>query len=508
LFVLVAGFLFVVLGACGKEPEVASEKTNEESSTPSDGPNVIVIVCDAMRADHLSCYGYARKTSPFMDRLGAEGALFERVTSCSTITRESVPAIFTGRHPSSSGITGGAVGGTGAPDPARPHLGRYFHDAGYATAFLTDSYALTAPPFTEGLGFDKVVLADQSDSSGKGFDLTQQLLDFVKACNGRKFMAYIHYLDPHAPYKPPDDYYLRFADTVYPNPVPLLGGEGVRNNCAQFIKDGFGPGDPRFEDLVLRYDAEIAFVDDAIRALYDGLKTLGVLENTIVVLTSDHGEEFLEHGFWAHGWTVYEESSHVPLIFWRPGRITPARVPTGVSHVDLLPTVLTLADIEYDAADLDGLALLTRAQGLFRPKVQERPIVCELLLDHRNLLRSIVKDEWKYIAAMKWRSAELRYEDLQALATIREEIMSGAREPMDIWSPVIHEELYHLAVDPGEKQDRIGQAPQTEMMRNELDTYKAYCVRHGIQRVQPPGGGKELTTGEIDSLKALGYMGK
>ncbi|MCX5757905.1 MAG: sulfatase [Candidatus Hydrogenedentes bacterium] len=282
--------------------------------TPANGYNVVIVVIDALRADHLGAYGYARKTSPFLDSLAAQGLVFEHASSHSSFTRESVSAIFSGVSPSENPV---GAGWFAKPDPARKNIAELFADAGHRTGFFTDSPTFEEPRFANGFS-EYERLPTPWGGSGSGADLSKRALAFTAKPAGKPFMMYVHYLDPHEPYDPPDAFYLRFAKQRYPNPVGV--GE-VRPICHELIEQGFGPGEPRFDDLMLRYDAEIAETDAAVEALFRGMAEQGVLDKTIVVVTTDHGEEFLDHGFVEHAWTVYEEVLHVPLILWRPGMI-------------------------------------------------------------------------------------------------------------------------------------------------------------------------------------------
>jgi membrane-anchored protein YejM (alkaline phosphatase superfamily) len=171
--------------------------------------NLIIIVVDALRADHLGCYGYARNTSPFLDDLANESIVFEKALANSSYTRESISCLFSGRLPSSSGSYGyGAV-----PADPNKNLGELFRRAGYKTGFLSTTVVLTDRAFTA--GFDHVDhLVTEWSASGMSSRLSEKALEFVQETEGRKFMLYLHYLDPHAPYDPPEALYLRYADAT------------------------------------------------------------------------------------------------------------------------------------------------------------------------------------------------------------------------------------------------------------------------------------------------------
>ncbi len=161
---------------------------------------------------------------------------------------------------------------------------------------------------------------------------------------------------------------------------PLALYDDVEPRIGELVAAGFGPGEPRFEDLVARYDAEIASTDEAVERLLRGIEALGRRDRTLVVLTADHGQEFLEHGFVEHAWTLYQESIQVPLVFWAGGSLGPARVTHRGSLVDVLPTVLGLVGIEAQEGELDGIPILEGHTGRppesppFRPHFAEMAI--------------------------------------------------------------------------------------------------------------------------------------
>jgi arylsulfatase A-like enzyme len=402
--------------------------------------HLILINIDSLRADHLGCYGYARDTSPFIDSLCREAVVFERASAASSRTRESVAALMSARLPSKSG----ALGRHAEPGPPHLTLAERLHAHGYRTGLLDDGDALTRPGFAR--GFETVQhLATDANASGSGPRLSDAAVDFARATAPERFFLYLHYRDPRAPYAPAPEFHRRLAQDP-PPPQPLALHADVLPRLAALRAEGFGPGDPRFEDLVTRYDAEIAATDAAVARLFRGLAELGVLEDALVVLTADHGEEFLEHDSLGHGWTLYEEVLHVPLLFWAPGALEPARVRPRASHVDLVPTLLTLLGVSDDGSKVDGLPLFEPGPGGLRPLTRERVQIAELLR-HRQVVRSVLLDHWKYLAAPHW------LEPAQ-----RPGADEGGREDApDLWGPPQREEVFDLASDPGEHHNALAE---------------------------------------------------
>jgi len=459
-----------------------------DRSAPLAGYDVLLVVVDALRADHLGTYAYPRDTSPFIDSLARQGIVFERAIANSSYTRESVAALLTGQLPSRSG----AYGWLAHPDRAGPHLGEIFRRAGYRTGFLSNTVQLELPGFAR--GFDEVRhLPKRWDISGEGGRLSARALDFVKRSGDRPVFLYLHYLDPHAPYDPAPRFHRRFAPAPFATPLALY--DDVEPRIGELVATGFGPGESGFEDLVARYDAEIASTDEAVESLLHGLEALGRRERTLVVLTADHGEEFLEHGFVEHAWTLYEESIRVPLILWAGDALEPARVTHRGSLVDVLPTVLDLVGIEAPDGELDGTSLLERNTGRPFESPTSRPHFAELLIEERNVLRAVIQDEWKYLAFYRWVSPEQRGGG------------DAKAEPLEFDAAPIREELYDLARDALERRDRSADSPERlACMRDALRDYlESTNLNSGVKRSTGRKAAAEFSPETLERLRALGY---
>ena len=437
-----------------------------------EGLNLIIVCIDALRADHLGCYGYARPTSPFIDSLAREGLLFERAMSQSSYTRESVSALLTGIPPSLSGT---GTGWYAIPNPRTPHLGELFAHAGYRTGFFSDSAAFLETPFGDRFS-EKGFVPTSFGASGSGPALSQRALEFVKKNADQKFMMYVHYLDPHEPYEPRPEYYLRFAKEIYPKPINLIGE--VRPELPRLTAEGFGPGEPRFEDLITRYDGEIYAADEAVRMLFDGLREQGVLDKTLVVLTADHGEEFLDHGFIEHGWSLYNEVLHVPLIFWRPGVVRPGRAAFQVSHGQVFPTLISWMKVPYELKGYLYAPLFQAAGEAAWEFGTPGGALAETLLETRLVLHAVMSQDYKYIAAQKWLTPAECSEASKHQAEGREAMRKGVFPFTDPWGPAVHEALYNLKTDPGETKNLLNDAPeQVKKMREFLESYRALCPK-------------------------------
>ena len=501
LFTLGAAVLLALAGFDVAHSPVLPPEARPEFAPQADLSeyNVLIVTIDALRADHLGCYGYTRATSPFIDSLAAQGVLFEEAMSNSSFTCESIAALLTGLLPSLSGT---GAGWWATPSPASTNLAGHFANAGYATGLFTDHPALHDPRFDDGFA-ENDHLEKHWGKSGNGPKLSRRALEFARKHSDAKTLMYLHYLDPHGPYRPSEEAYLRFADSVFPEPLALYSE--VRPKLAELVDSGFGPGDARFEDLVLRYDAEIFEVDGAIRILLDGLKEIGVLDKTLVILSADHGEEFLDHGYVEHAWRLYRESIHVPLIFWAPGILDPARISDRVSLVDILPTVLGIAGIGHERNALSGTAFYERRDETLRFVPPAKPLISELLLQTRGLVRTVIAGDCKYMAAQRW----LTPAQCSEAAKVQQEVLDAIRKnkvpPLHTWGPVVHEEFYNIAEDPLEQRDTITSAsPELERMRSLLADYRDACGGTSPGEEAP----EQVTapSEQMEEMESLGYL--
>jgi arylsulfatase A-like enzyme len=462
-----------------------------------EGYNVVLIVIDTLRADHLGTYGYERPTSPWIDLLAAGGVVFERALSTSSYTRESISALWSGQLSTRSG----AVGWNTRLPAGVPNLVRTLGAAGYRTGFVSDQTALRVPKFVPGVGFDEVAHIEGDWTSRLSPLVTDQALHFSAAAGGDKFFLYAHFLDPHASYAPPLYTYLRFGE------APLRGHwtmSRIRKNVVQLIRDEkFGPGHPQFDDFVRRYDAEISHVDESVNNLIGGLRALGVLDQTLIILTSDHGEEFLDHGFVGHAWTLYDEVLHVPLVFWAGERLASSRVSGLASLIDVTPTILDLLGVQFDADAFDGQTLVDRDGPQLSLRSREGPAVSQLLTQERSVLQAVTQGDWKYIVAHKWLRPVERAEAKANRKQISKALRRGELEPVSTSGPPVLRELYNLVEDPLEQDDRyFDGSPIVARLERALDEARARAAG-ATSKVEVFV--EDVTPDDRAKLEALGY---
>jgi arylsulfatase A-like enzyme len=370
---------------------------------------VLLIVIDTLRADRLGCYGYeAQPTTPTMDRLAAEGIVFERFHAASPWTGASFGSILTGVSPQvhragarahkSSKNAESIMGVRTTPLSKRiPMLPELLGEIATA-AIMTNSFLHPS------MGFDRGF--DHYDHRNAGLDKSRRADTTTKAAvawledhHAEPFFLLVHYFDPHMSYDPPKQYLAEFA----PGPSGRIGCPFYDHKRARS-----GELDPNAkEQAFIRglYNAEVRFVDDQIGELIDAMKRLGVFDDTWLMITSDHGEEQFDHDSFDHGHRYEEEVVRVPLIIrppdgeWKAG----TRIPYSTRHIDLAPTILEWTGRE-PAPSMAGqslMPLITGEEAAHRPAYMEFNIYwlsrCALFDGRYKLIRATdSKNGWLY----------------------------------------------------------------------------------------------------------------
>ncbi len=406
-------------------------------------PNVVMITIDTTRADHLGCYGYDRPTSPNIDALARESVLFENGFAHVPITLPSHTSIFTGTLPLFHGVRDN---GRYVVRKELETLAELLSDRGYATGAFVSAFVLDSR-YGLDQGFDTyddnltaewseddlrdARIYNQMITDRNADQTTEQALAWLAEHGGDPFFMWVHYYDPHHHWDPPRPYNQRFQDSLY--------------------------------------DGEIAFMDSQIGRLLDGLRERGLWDDSLVVLTSDHGEGLGQHGEPTHAVLTYDATLRVALMFKPPAAagIGPGISEDRVSHVDVMPTITELLGVPTPE-DVQGHSLLGRLRGA---TARERPSYFECNLPRFGFgwepIFGIRSEGWKYIHAPR-------------------------------------PQLYHLAEDPDELYDL---AESESLKRQDLESLLFAMVE---SESAPP----ELvdTAGGLDAeaqrkLAALGYLG-
>ncbi len=436
--------------------------TDSGTDSASVRPNILVVVVDTLRADHLGFMGYPRATSPQLDRLAAESITFENAFAHAPWTSPSVAALLTSQYP-------GALGFADSKEPARPaddvqFLAEVLGEHGYpTTAIVSHTYVGSRLGFDR--GFDRF---DEADARGPGHvssaSVTDKALAVLDPQQQQPFFLLLHYFDPHFAYRLHEgfDFYPEYQGDVqsgekYNSLLKRARSETIRDDDLTYIR--------------ALYDSEIRFTDLHIGRLLQHLRDNGLYDNTLIVFTADHGEAFLDRNdrWIGHGKTLYQELIHVPLTIKLPGQAAAgAVVKTPVGLIDIVPTLLDFIDIPYPSQHrFEGRSLpLTDVDSLLQ--LPAEPVFSETLARNR-WLQSVVDGRWKLIVNRE--TEKLR--------------------------------LFDLETDPLEANNLADSEPATtRRLAAELSSWSARVD----ERRHNAGSPASFTKEEQERLRALGYL--
>jgi arylsulfatase A-like enzyme len=310
--------------------------------------NVVIVVVDTLRQDHLECYGYERQTAPEICRLASGGVILDGI-SPSSWTKPATASILTGLHP----ITHQAIERNDRlPNRVRT-LAEILSDQGYTTLAVSGN-GWVSERFGFAQGFDQFFQVTRRHGRPSNAEEINDALLPELADLKPPYFLYVHYVDPHAPYDPP------YSWTKAPLAEHLVERAPVTNQDLQM--QAFTRRDPQLmQDSIDLYDGEVRAADERIGEMWKRLESLGLTDSTLLIVTSDHGEEFEEHGRVGHGMSLYREVIRVPLVFHSPGIWPDGLVLGRASLMDLVPTVLDFLGYigEISKGDgVDGVSLL------------------------------------------------------------------------------------------------------------------------------------------------------
>ena len=456
------GALAVILGmGCSSSDRGSPSPT--ASASHDARPNIVLVVVDTLRSDHLSFHGYPRITTPFLDTLAAQSADFTRAYAPSSWTAPSTASLHTGLYPRQHGVTQGLRATKKIQaDEQQFELNRIAEEVatlaevlkneGYTTVGVTDNINI-CPELGFAQGFDHFV-----HYAYRGAEAIAEaaLSHSTQLKQAKNYFLYLHFMDPHYAYKERQPWFNQYQ-------------QQLRMLCPPCAKQGLG-------QMVSAYDSEIRYVDSLLATLATHFEWS---QNTLFIFTSDHGEEFFDHGRLKHGHTLYEELVRVPLLLHYPaGGISPRKIDTPVSLVDILPTLAELTGASLKS-DIAGTSIWPLAQGSNKA-VSKRAIFGHLEqrqevwqdIDNDVLYKMVVRDSWKLIT----------------------QNVEGATE---------RQFVFDLATDPGEQNNLTSQ--DAEAMHTLLETLLAY------EKGQSARGTKarsniRLDSAKIQHLKSLGYL--
>ena len=409
-----------------------------------DNPNILLIAIDSIRADHMSCYGYDRLTTPHIDRFSQSGALFENTFSPHIPTTPAYASMLTGLDCFGTQVV--ALRHKGPLRPEAPTAAEIFRSYGYNTT----SVGFKGNPSSR--GFDNYVEfagwgSFEHGRSPKAQNLNDVTIPELERLNaeGAPWLVTLRHMDPHAPYLPPEPYERIFyhGDECDPNNRsmdPVLSFKPF----ADFYRSWMPPGITDKDYVIAQYDGAIAYMDACIQSIFEALDSMGIADNTIVALNGDHGETLYDHELWFDHHGIFDNVLHVPLIIRYPDRVPAGMRLSGFNqHKDLLPTLLDLAGLEDQAAadgyQFDGQSLMAMVDG-----------------DVTSFDSEFYISECTWMRKHGWRSPGWK--------------LMIALEPDFHFKPEI--ELFNLVEDPNEDNNLADERPDVvEALRARMDAW-------------------------------------
>jgi arylsulfatase A-like enzyme len=485
-----AAGLLALLPFSPRAPMPAVHAAPAASAAPKGG-SAILIVLDTVRRDHMSLYGYHRKTTPSLDSHASRGLVFDEATAVAPWTFPSHASMFTGLWPRTHGarafLNEKDQGITVFPlPPERVTLAEIARENGYRTAGMTANFAAyLSPRFGLDQGFDEylcrkprfpAVLLRTAHALGSRWDkrraqyqdmpyftapeITEGAISWLERNGDEPFFLFLNYMEAHIPNAAPGSQGLPFEDEIalmnpdFPGLLERVVGGGEMTPAEQ-------------RSMVNEYDRERIHLDRSVGVLLDYVEKSGLGEKTLVVLTSDHGEFLGEHSLLGHGKDLYAEVVDVPLILWEPGRAT-GRDQRPVQILDVFPTILRHL----------GAPIPEGTQGRALPDV-DHPSVSEEYYFWWRPTKSLSADRFNRVIRTI-RSGQHRY------------FQNSTGE----------ERLYDLSVDPGETKNLIAERPEVAATaRAELERWLA-----STPEAQAPAKAPEIDRESLENLKALGYV--
>ncbi|WP_158055631.1 sulfatase-like hydrolase/transferase [Halorussus halophilus] len=478
--------------------------------------NVLVYVLDALRADHLSCYGYERETSPNIDRLADEGIVFEQCFTPATWTRPVAGSILSGSYPP----THGTQTRHDTFHPHVPSLAEQFRTAGFETVGITTmGNVSSAVGFDAGfdefydLYKDEQVIAERRTSTVSEEELTEEdvekvalpraedINDIFERWLGERdgddpFFAFAWSIEPHIPYDPPEGF-REYVASDYDGPV-----DGERE-CLKQVETAAD-----LNQLKGLYDGEIAYNDACLGELLDHLRDADILDETLVVVVGDHGEAFNEHGRLTHGHAPYDELMHVPFVVRAPDGANGFRAQDLCSLIDMYPTVLEYAtDGSVSLENVQGSSLADALAGT-PTDVHDYVFAKTDTYDMQNTFYGVRSDTWKYIDVETPDKGGRNLLELVKYVFekgVLTDILRNPRYYLNRYRYSETEFLYNLLEDPEERTNLVEVDPDRHARFEDLlEAWHEDCVRIREQSAENRTE-VEIDDATLEQLQQLGY---
>jgi len=488
-----------------------------QEGSPAGSRNIVFVSSDTMRADRLGVFGH-RPTSPWIDRLARQGVLFRRAFAQRSQTWPSLTSVLTSKHPLTHGVrTNGML-----LDATHETLPEYLQAQGYATAAFLGNMSKAAHR-----GYDEFFSneGERGNTAVRDRELADRAVAWLRDRRGDDpFFLWLHLMNPHGPYDPPDGYRERFHDAPYGRFT------GARPDLERIALEKHELTREDLEPMLAAYDGEVLATDQCVGVLLSALDELGLSEDTVVVFFSDHGDELYQRNYYfMHSCSVYDSVLHVPLVVRAPGRLPQDVVVDDIVElIDITPTALTLAGLETpewaQGQDLVFVVFGAEARGRavseWHPPMEptdkaldliagKTPAEVKRLLDEMGLDRDdIPKGEVRDGLGMRFDP------ERSPIYVVRTEeyrfVMNhGEETPNDgvfNWNPgtgfpIDREELYDHRTDPGERFNRLAELPDAARRQREF-------LSEWIEVMERTAGRASFPTDPdtLEKLAELGYL--
>jgi len=443
-----AALLLTVLGGCQQESLESIGKTVAVDLPVAKDINVLIISFDAFRQDNLRAYGNILNLTPNMDAFADESAVFLNAYTAGQATPSSFAAAFTGMFPHRV-FRGWKLLETQT-------IAKVFAAGGYTTgAILNNQQLVDERNFRQ--GFESYsITSDRRDEQ-----VAVEIGEYLETHKDQKFFAWVHFINPHSPY-------MRRKEAGH---LLTPGYEGEYLKSSGSHVQTYIPKQMRAEDLTrIRelYNGEVLFVDQLFKQVMDKVRELDLLDNTVIVLTADHGEAIVEHGVIGHN-QLYEEVIRIPMVVRHPGSVKPMRIQPRVSNIDLLPSLASIAGLNYVREAIDGINWL---DGI----PENRPLLTTQMTNESKLSMTMLSREFKTIS---WCTPN---EDFR-------------------------EELYDLANDPGELTDLIASPEHADRIKELFDLKAEVAAGDPCVTIAKAIAGGSIIDVDDETLKVLRSLG-
>ena len=453
--------------------------------TRRSSPNIVIIVMDTARQDRLSCYGYARETSPRLRELAKVSTLFDRAYSTSSWTSPAHASLFTGLYPATHGVTQEHW----KMNPDLVTLAEVLSEHGYETMGIIENSMLSSEHgFQQGFStyhqtsriptmLDRARLRGRSETGNRATDL------FLKGLRSmgrrRPFFIFVNLIAPHQPYDSSKQFMREF---VTDHEISLVSNMWPQHYLGQ---KEFTPAELRHLNEL--YDAELLFTDHLVGKMMDGLRSLGHWDNTVFIVTSDHGENIGDHGHMDHVFSLYETTIKIPLIIHDPPRFSQGSVDRRrVTLADIFPTVLDAAGVESGRYPCQGFSLLSERFP------EDRAILSEYYWPVQALGRYSDEDRTDY--RLDARKRRIR------------SITVGSRK--FVWGGDGKHELFDLDEDPDELVNLLDRENSAHTLQEMEQRLAEILSRLESERTVVPVSVRteELHDDTREALRSLGYL--